>query len=560
MKMTELERKFVEQIATAVRKIAPEFGITIYSPVIAQAILESGWGTSNKAMYNNFFGLKYRENRLTCHSGTFVDGSKEQNPDGSYIDITDQWYKFNTLEDGVRGYFQFINIDRYKNLKGITDPKKYLETIKSDGYATSLNYVDNVYRVITNNNLTIYDAKEEKPMANNKKFKVHLDAGHYSKYNQSPVVKSYYESEMNWKLVNYLSDELTKRGIEVTKSRADINKDLGLYDRGYGAKGCDLFLSIHSNACGKEYVDYPVVYRGFDKTEADEFGLKLAKLIQSLMNTTQNGRTNTRLNSAGNGEYYGVLRGARAAGLTYYYIVEHSFHTNTKATNWLLNDNNLKELAKKEAELITSYFNIQVEEKKEETKPTTPASPAETKYYRVRKSWNDAKSQLGAYTNIENAKKACKTGYFVYDWNGKQVYPEIKKEEPKKETVINTYLPGTYKVTCDVLNIRKGPGIQYIIAGTVKKGTTCVINEVKNSYWGKLANGRGWISIHKNYCTKVSNVTTISATSSLKKSNETIALEVINGKWGNGATRKAKLTAAGYDYTTIQKLVNKLLS
>jgi hypothetical protein len=31
------------------------------------------------------------------------------------------------------------------------------------------------------------------------------------------------------------------------------------------------------------------------------------------------------------------------------------------------------------------------------------------------------------------------------------------------------------------------------------------------------------------------------------------------GKWGNGATRKKKLTAAGYDYNAVQKRVNELL-
>ncbi len=43
------------------------------------------------------------------------------------------------------------------------------------------------------------------------------------------------------------------------------------------------------------------------------------------------------------------------------------------------------------------------------------------------------------------------------------------------------------------------------------------------------------------------------------KSNETIAQEVINGTWGNGADRKNRLTAAGYDYSTIQDIVNKKL-
>ena len=45
-----------------------------------------------------------------------------------------------------------------------------------------------------------------------------------------------------------------------------------------------------------------------------------------------------------------------------------------------------------------------------------------------------------------------------------------------------------------------------------------------------------------------------------KKSNEEIAQEVINGKWGNGQERKDRLAAAGYDYSAIQKMVNALLS
>lgn len=40
---------------------------------------------------------------------------------------------------------------------------------------------------------------------------------------------------------------------------------------------------------------------------------------------------------------------------------------------------------------------------------------------------------------------------------------------------------------------------------------------------------------------------------------EAIAKEVIAGKWGNGSTRKTKLTNAGYDYSIVQQYVNKLL-
>ena len=39
-----------------------------------------------------------------------------------------------------------------------------------------------------------------------------------------------------------------------------------------------------------------------------------------------------------------------------------------------------------------------------------------------------------------------------------------------------------------------------------------------------------------------------------------ILKEVIQGRWGNGAERKEKLTAAGYDYATVQKRVNEMLA
>lgn len=44
-------------------------------------------------------------------------------------------------------------------------------------------------------------------------------------------------------------------------------------------------------------------------------------------------------------------------------------------------------------------------------------SKSTTQLYRVRKSWSDAKSQIGAFASLENAKKACKSGYFVFNAN-----------------------------------------------------------------------------------------------------------------------------------------------
>ena len=51
--------KFIADIAGYVKKYAGQYGILVYSPVIAQAVLESGWGESRLAsQYHNYFGLK----------------------------------------------------------------------------------------------------------------------------------------------------------------------------------------------------------------------------------------------------------------------------------------------------------------------------------------------------------------------------------------------------------------------------------------------------------------------------------------------------------------------
>lgn len=189
------------------------------------------------------------------------------------------------------------------------------------------------------------------------KIKICLDAGHTGgKYNQSLVVKSYYESAMAWALHLKLKERLEVRGFEVITTRPTIDTAMGVYDRGKAAKGCDAFLSLHSNACGTESVDYPVVYRAYDdQNDADALALALSQMMAKLMGTKQAGRTAIRKNSSG-GEYYGVMRGARAAGVPLYLLLEHSFHTNTAAAKWLSEDANLGKLAEAEASLLESWF------------------------------------------------------------------------------------------------------------------------------------------------------------------------------------------------------------
>ena len=68
-------------------------------------------------------------------------------------------------------------------------------------------------------------------------------------------------------------------------------------------------------------------------------------------------------------------------------------------------------------------------------------TPATKQLYRVRKSWADAKSQLGAYSSLENAKKVCKAGYTVFDATGNAVYTNGGKFTKGQKIAIRANTP-----------------------------------------------------------------------------------------------------------------------
>lgn len=115
--------------------------------------------------------------------------------------------------------------------------------------------------------------------------------------------------------------------------------------------------------------------------------------------------------------------------------------------------------------------------------------------YRVRKTWADSKSQVGAYTVLSNAKAAADKhpGYSVYDGSGNAVYTS------SSGSTSTAFSPYMVKVTTDVLNIRKGPGTNYGTNGSIKdRGAYTIVEESDGTganKWGKLKSGAGWISL-----------------------------------------------------------------
>ena len=201
--------------------------------------------------------------------------------------------------------------------------------------------------------------------------KIMIDPGHYGDYyNASPVVPGYYESQMAWKLSRMLKESLEAWGFEVGLTRLTMYQDRELTERGRTAEGYDLFLSIHSNAAGSEAPDAPwiITLAPDGKTGIDEIsrevGEALGPVISGVMGVSKPYYYTKKVDfdRDGNGylddEYYGVLFGAKSVGVPGV-ILEHSFHTNRYAAEWLLDDDNLKQLADAEAAALAEFYEIQ---------------------------------------------------------------------------------------------------------------------------------------------------------------------------------------------------------
>ena len=281
--------------------------------------------------------------------------------------------------------------------------------------------------------------------------KICIDPGHYGKYNRSPGVPEYYESEMVWKLSQLQKKYLEQMGHTVILTRTDPKKDLALQARGKKSKGCDLFISNHSNAVGNgmnENVSYVAVYHLVDDTTTNvddiskEFAYQIAPVIANVMGLsykvlTRKAESDRNGDGIKNDNYYGVLHGSRVVG-TPGVILEHGFHTNTKTVKWLLKNENLDRLAKAEAECIDKFL-------KEKNGAVTPVEPAK-----------EPEPQNGSYFKV--------------------------------------------RVSITNLNIRKGPGTNYSTTGNhVKPGVYTIVEKAvgrgSTKGWGKLKSGDGWISL-----------------------------------------------------------------
>lgn len=145
---------FIYQIAPLMQKESKARGYEVCSTAIAQAIIESNWGRCSLSKYHNYFGMKCG----SSWTGKSVNmRTKEEYKVGVLTSITDCFRAYDSMEDGVKGYYDFIAAKRYANLKTATNYKQYAERLKSDGYATSSTYVQTLCNCVVKHDLTKYD-------------------------------------------------------------------------------------------------------------------------------------------------------------------------------------------------------------------------------------------------------------------------------------------------------------------------------------------------------------------------------------------------------------------
>lgn len=141
--MTNEQKNFINKLKPIIEKYAG--GNYCVDCILAQAILESGWGKSQLAKdHFNFFGMKTG----TSWKGESITLSTKEEINGKTVTIKGKFRSYPDLESGIAGYFGFISAKRYSNLKTATNYKDYATKIKEDGWATSSSYTTNLIKIV----------------------------------------------------------------------------------------------------------------------------------------------------------------------------------------------------------------------------------------------------------------------------------------------------------------------------------------------------------------------------------------------------------------------------
>jgi len=245
-------REFLEHVGPLAHKEKQSSGI-LASLTIAQAILESNWGTSKLAVNAKaLFGIKANKS----WTGKVYSSTTKECYDG--INLTTEmgvFRAYDSWEESISDHSAFLTgFSRYIAVVGETDYRVACHAIWVAGYATDPDYPGKLTNLIESYGLMRYDQEVMTVGA-----KIFIDAGHNdSGWNTGAAGNGLREQDITYNVAKKLGDLLATKGLQVKLSRPTKDTNLGTDNNSainarytmVNSWGADYFISIHCNAGG----------------------------------------------------------------------------------------------------------------------------------------------------------------------------------------------------------------------------------------------------------------------------------------------------------------------
>lgn len=153
-------KQFIEYIAPLIQREGFARGYSVVSVTISQAIIEGACGKSVLAKAPNFnhFGLKAGQAWMKAKKPA-VNMKTGEYYNGQYVNINDWFRKYSSDIEGIEGYYNFISVKRYDNLRDARTYRQFAEYLKADGYATSPTYINTLCNTVQKYNLDRFDER-----------------------------------------------------------------------------------------------------------------------------------------------------------------------------------------------------------------------------------------------------------------------------------------------------------------------------------------------------------------------------------------------------------------
>lgn len=373
------KNEFVELVAKTAVTDWVERKIMLPSVVIAQAILESGWGESELAVNAKaLFGIKKHD----WTGAVYIKVAMEQRKDGSYYQIENtEWRAYSSWQESIIDHNDYIatrktekGVLRYEPIVGNTDHKEVCQLLKECGYATSLTYPDKLLNIINTYKLTKYDKGADNML------RIVIDAGHgVNTLGKRCLKKLDSKQTREWTLNDRIADKLAallvSYNCEVLRTDDTTGaKDVALANRVKAANDwkADVFISIHHNAGVNGGSGGGVqVFWCSSKTERE----KQAKALYDQV-ISQTGLKGNRATPVAKKNFYVIKNTSMPA-----FLLENGFMDSATDVPVILSDAHAEKTAKALLNFLISEFGLT---KKENT------------LYRV---------QCGAFSNKKNAEE-----------------------------------------------------------------------------------------------------------------------------------------------------------